>query len=99
MGMGPFHREKYQICGERVATGCTHREKRLPSTQQCDTMLESLNWVSLASRRAEAKRAMSYRITLILVDVTTSALTAAPTGTRGNTHRYLQQFTRIEAYI
>ena len=53
------------------------------------TMLESLNWVSLASRRAEAKLVMLYRITNNLVDVTTSALTAAPTGTRGNTHRYL----------
>ena len=62
------------------------------------TMLESLNWVSLASRRAEAKLIMFYRITNNLVDVTTSALTAAPTRTRGNTHRYLQSFTRIEAY-
>ena len=62
------------------------------------TMLESLNWMSLASRRAEAKLVMLYRITNNLVDVTTSALTAAPTRTRGNTHRYLQPFTRIEAY-
>ena len=62
------------------------------------TMLESLNWVSLASRRAEAKLVMLYRITNNLVDVTTSALTAAPTRTRGNIHRYLQPFTRIEAY-
>ena len=30
--------------------------------------------------------------------VPTSALTAAPTRTRGNTHRYFQPFTRIEAY-
>ena len=42
------------------------------------TMLESLNWVSLASRRAEAKLVMLYRITNNLVDVTTSAVTAAP---------------------
>ena len=62
------------------------------------TMLESLNWVSLASRRAEAKLVMLYRITNNLVDETTSALTAAPTRTRGNTHRYFQPFTRIEAY-
>ena len=62
------------------------------------TMLESLNWVSVASRRAEAKLVMLYRITNNLVDVTTSALTATPTRTRGNTHRYLQPFTRIEAY-
>ena len=53
------------------------------------TMLESLNWVSLASRRAEAKLVMLYRITNNLVDVTTSTLTAAPTRTRCNTHRYL----------
>ena len=33
------------------------------------TMLESLNWVSLASRRAEAKLVMLYRITNNLVDV------------------------------
>ena len=50
------------------------------------TMLESLNWVSVASRRAEAKFVMLYRITNNLVDVTTSALTSAPTRTRGNTH-------------
>ena len=62
------------------------------------TMLESLNWVTLASRRAEAKLIMLYRITNNLVDITTSALTAAPTRTIGNTHRYLQPFTRIEAY-
>ena len=62
------------------------------------TMLDSLNWVSLASRRAEAKLVMLYRITNNLVDVTTSALTAAPTRTRSSTHRYLQPFTRIEAY-
>ena len=62
------------------------------------TMLESLNWVSLASRRAEAKLVMLYRITNNLVDVTTSGLTAAPTRNRGNTHRYLQPSTRIEAY-
>ena len=35
-GMGPVHREKHQICGERAATGCKLREERLPSTQQCD---------------------------------------------------------------
>ena len=35
-GMGPVHREKYQIDGERAATGCTLPEERLPSTQQCD---------------------------------------------------------------
>ena len=35
-GMGPVHREKHQNCGERAATGCTLREERLPSTQQCD---------------------------------------------------------------
>jgi hypothetical protein len=62
------------------------------------TMLESLNWVSLASRRAEAKLVMLYRITNNLVDVTTSALTATSTRTRCNTHRYLQHSTRIEAY-
>ena len=63
------------------------------------TMLESLNWVSLASRRAEAKLVMLYRITNNLVDVTTSALTAAPTRTRGNTHCYLQPPSNcIEAY-
>jgi hypothetical protein len=62
------------------------------------TMLESLKWVTLASRRAEAKLVMLYRITNNLVDVTTSALTAAPTRTRGNTHRYLQPSTCIEAY-
>ena len=56
------------------------------------------HWVSLASRRAEAKLVMLYRITNNLVDVTISALTAAPKRTRGNTHRYLQPFTRIEAY-
>ena len=67
-----------------------------PST--VTTMLETLNWVSLASRRAEAKLVMLYRIINNLVDVTTSALTAAPTRTRGKTHRYLQPFTRIEAY-
>ncbi len=62
------------------------------------TTIESLNWVSLVSRRAEAKLVMMYRITNNLVDVTTSALTVAPTRTRGNTHRYLQPSTRIEAY-
>ena len=62
------------------------------------TMLECLNWVSVASRRAEAKFVMLYRITNNLVDVTTSPLTSAPTRTRDNTHRYLQPFTRIEAY-
>ena len=63
------------------------------------TMLESLNWVSLASRRVEAKLVMLYRITNNLVDVTTSALTAAPTRTRGNTHCYLQPpSNRIEDY-
>ena len=62
------------------------------------TMLESLNWVSLASRRAEAKLVMLYRNSNNLVDVTTSALTTAPTRTTGNTHRYLQPCTRIEAY-
>ena len=35
-GMGPVHREKHQICGERAATGCTLREERLPTTQQCN---------------------------------------------------------------
>ena len=62
------------------------------------TMLESLNWETLASRRAEAKLIMLCRITNNLVDITTSALTAAPTRTRGNTHRYLQPSTRIVAY-
>ena len=47
------------------------------------TMLESFNWVSLASRRTEAKLVMLYRITNNLVDVTTFALTAAQTRTRG----------------
>jgi len=58
-------------------------------------MLESLNWVSLASRRAEAKLVVLYRVTNNLVDVTTCALTAAPTRTRGNTHRYLKPLARI----
>ena len=62
------------------------------------TMLESLNWVSLASSRAEARLVLLYRITNNVMDVTTSALSSAPTRTRCNTHRYLQPFTRIEAY-
>ena len=56
------------------------------------------NWVSVARRRAKAKLIMLYRSTNNLVDVTTSALTAATTCTGGNTHRYLQPSTRIEAY-
>ena len=85
------------------------------------TMLERLNWVSLASRRPEAKLILLFRITNNLVDVTTSALTAIsythqrqhtplPTTihlhrslqtlhvSRGNTHRYPQPSTCIEAY-
>ena len=62
------------------------------------TKFESLNWVTLASRRAEAKLVMLYRIANNLVDVTASSFIAAPTRTRGNTHRYLQASTRIEAY-
>ena len=53
------------------------------------TMIESLNWIIIASRQAEATLAMLYRIANNLVDVTTPAFTAAPTRTRGNTHRYL----------
>ena len=41
-----------------------------------------------ASRRTEPKLIMSYRIANKLVDVTTSAPTAAPTRTRGNTATY-----------
>ena len=44
------------------------------------------------------KCGQARNITNNLVDVTTSALTAAPTRTRGNTHRYSQPFTRIRAY-
>ena len=62
------------------------------------TKIESLNWVILASRRAEAKLVMLYRIANNLVDVTASSFIAAPTRTRGNTHRYLQPSTHIEAY-
>ena len=58
------------------------------------TMLESLNWVSLVSQARNV--VLQYKHSL--VDVTTSALTAAPTRSRGNTHRYLQPFTRIDAY-
>ena len=97
-GMGPVHREKHQICGERAATGSRFVKSNYRRRSSVTTMLESLNWVSLASRRAEAKLVMLYRIANNLVDVSTSALTAAPTRTRGNTHRYLQPFTRIEAY-
>ena len=61
-GMGPVYREKHQNCGERAATTCFVKidYRRLNSVT---TMLESLNWVSLASRRAEAKLVMLYRIT------------------------------------
>ena len=82
--------------GQRQAARFVKSDHRRRSS--VTTMLESLNWVSLASRRAEAKLVMLYRITNNLVDVTTSALTAAPTRTRGNTHRYLQPLIRIEAY-
>ena len=58
------------------------------------TMLESLNWVSLASKRAETKLVILYHIANNLVGVTT----AAHSRNGGNTHRYLQPFTRIEAY-
>ena len=58
--IGSVHREEHQICGERAATGCPLREERLPSTQRVTTMLESLNWETLASRRAEAKLVMLY---------------------------------------
>ena len=63
-----------------------------------ENLLENLNWVSLASRRVEAKLVILYRITNNFVDVTTSALTATPTRTRGNAHRYLQPLTRFETY-
>ena len=78
---------------QRKAVGFTKIDYHRRSS--VTTMLESLN---LASRRAEAKLVMLYRSANNLVDVTTSALTAAPTRTRGNTHRYLQPSTRIEAY-
>ena len=82
-GMGPVHREKHQIDGERAATGCTLPEERSTTDDAAVTMLESLNWVSLASRRAEAKLVLLYRCTNNLADVTPSAL---------------KPFTRIEAY-
>ena len=86
--MGPVHREKHQIGGERAATGCTLREERLPSTQQCDHHARKLE-LGVPCEQAEAKLVMLYRITNNLVDVTTSTLTTAPTRTRCNTHRYL----------
>lgn len=62
------------------------------------TMIESLKWETLASRRANAKLIMLYRIRNKLVDITTTSLTAASTRTRGNAYRYFQTFTRIDAY-
>ena len=58
----------------------------------------SNGWPLPSGGRAEAKLVIVYRIANNLVDVTTSSLTAAPTRTRGNSQRYLQSFTRIEAY-
>ena len=96
--MGSVHREDINSVEnvQRQAARFTKIDYRRRSS--VTTMLESLNWVSLASRRAEAKLVMLYHITNNLVDVTTSALTATSTRTRCNTHRYLQHSTRIEAY-
>jgi hypothetical protein len=90
--------EKQNICGELQRQAARFTKIDYHRRSSVTTMLESLNWVSLASRRAEAKLVMLYRITNNLVDVTTSALTAAPTRTGGNTHRYLQRPTHFEAY-
>ena len=98
-GMGPASTEKNIKSVENVQRQAARFVKSdYRRRSSVTTMHENLNWVSLASRRAEAKLVMLYRITNNLVDVTTSALTAAPTHTRGNTHRYLQPSTRIEAY-
>ena len=57
-GIGSVHREERQLCGERVATGCPLREDDYRRRSSVTTMLESLNWVSLASRRVAAKLVM-----------------------------------------
>ena len=66
---------KYMENVQRQAARFVKSDRRRSSVT---TMLEILNWVSLASRRAEAKLVMLYHITNNLLDVTTSAFTAAP---------------------
>ena len=95
--MGPVHREEHQICGERAATGCRLREERLPSTKQCDHHARKPE-LGDPCEQAGGSLVMLYRIANNLVDVTTSALTAAHTRTTRNTHHYLQPSTHNEAY-
>ena len=71
-GMGPVHRGKHKICGERAATDCTLREERLPSTQQCDYHAGKLELgvpCEQASGSPAGQLVMLYRITNNLVDV------------------------------
>ena len=97
-GMGPVHREKYQIDGERAATGCTLPEEQLPSTQQCDHHARKLE-LGVPCEQAggsQARNVVSHYKQL-------SGRNNIRTHSRSYTHQrqhtpLLSTFTRIEAY-
>ena len=63
------------------------------------TMIGSLKWPLLQHRRANAKAVMMYRIVNGLVAIPANKyLVATESRTRGHETRFLQPFTRVQAY-
>ena len=62
-------------------------------------MLETLKWPLLQQRRAQAKAVMMYRIVNGLVAIPANKhLINTQSRTRGHETKFLQPFTRVQAY-
>ena len=95
-GIRPLRR--HQICGERAATGCSLREERLPSTQQCDhhDRKPELGVPCEQASGSQARNVIPHYKQL-------SGRNNIRTHSRSHTHQrehtpLLTTFTRIEAY-